>query len=418
MAPSLVRGFRRAISAVCFVFVLAAALSAQELSGEAETRAQKILEERQAKAAAVRPAEPSGLERKLLVLKERNVLQNFGAGVEGFFPKVGGLATGQGFALGGQYLKKGLAGGHLDFGASGVVSTSLSQRYVLGVAAPRLWGNKLELAFDGEQRNLARVDFYGLGPDSELDNRTSFRLEDTAFNGRAAFKPFGRYVRAGFQGGLLNVNTGAGQRANVPSTEELFSGDTVPGLVDQTGFLRGGPFIELDFRDDPGGPRAGSYFSAAYTMFDDRNLQRHDFRELDMEAQQYFPFFSKKRVIVLRARSVFTYADGGQSVPFYLKPWIGGPRELRGFRNYRFYDDNILVLNAEYRWEAFSGLDMALFFDAGQVAPRREMFRMDQMETTAGIGFRFNVRNQTFMRLDVAFSHESTRLWIRFGSPF
>ncbi len=407
----------RLVAAAAIVTLVAAA-QGQESSSEPTSRAELITQQREEKAATAKPAEPDKVEKKLLILKERNVLQNFGGGVEGFFPKIGGVATGQGFALGLQYNKKGLAGGQLDLSTSGSVTTARSQRYYLGLKAPRLAGDLLELGFAAEQRNLTQVDFYGLGPESDLEDRTSFRLEDTNIGGSVAFKPVGRFVRAGFQGGILNVNTGAGQRANTPSTEELFSPSVIPGLADQTNFLRGGPFVEFDFRDSPTGPRAGSYFSAAYNFFDDRDLGRHDFRELDMEAQQYIPFFAKKRVIVLRARSVFTYADGDQTVPFYLKPWIGGPRELRGFRNYRFYDDNILVLNAEYRWEAFSGLDMALFFDAGQVAAKRDRFQLKEMETAAGVGFRFNVRNATFIRLDVAFSHEATRLWIRFGSPF
>lgn len=400
------------------LLLLAAPAPCQDTAAKPETRAEIILAARRAKAAHVEPAKPNAVEKKLLILKERNVLQNFGKGFEGFFPKFGGLATGQGLALGIQYAKKGMVRGEIDFAGSASVSTGRSQKYNLGVSAPRLGGNRLELAFLAEQRNLARVDFYGLGPESDLEDRTSFRLEDTNIGGTVAVKPFGRRLRAGVQGGILNVNTGPGQRANFPSIEQSFSPVNLPGLADQTNFLRGGPFVELDFRDSPTGPRAGSYFTAAYTYFDDRELERHHFRELDMEAQQYFPFFNKRRVILLRARSVFTYADGDQTVPFYLKPWIGGPRELRGFRNFRFYDDNVLVLNAEYRWEAFSGLDMALFFDAGQVAAKRDQFRLSEMETTAGVGFRFNIRNATFVRFDIAFSHESARLWIRFGSPF
>jgi hypothetical protein len=75
-------------------------------------------------------------------------------------------------------------------------------------------------------------------------------------------------------------------------------------------------------------------------------------------------------------------------------------------------------MNAEYRWEAFSGLDMALFFDAGQAVAKRQDFDISKMEIAAGFGFRFNVRNATFLRLDVVFSHEATRIWFRWGGPF
>ena len=77
--------------------------------------------------------------------------------------------------------------------------------------------------------------------------------------------------------------------------------------------------------------------------------------------------------------------------PFYFKPTIGGSTSQRGFNDFRFRDDAVVYFNAEYRWEAFSGLDMALFSDWGTVAPN-----VGQPEAVAssknayGIGFRFN----------------------------
>ena len=32
--------------------------------------------------------------------------------------------------------------------------------------------------------------------------------------------------------------------------------------------------------------------------------------------------------------------------------------------------------------------------------------------------FRFNVRNNVFLRLDVGFSHEGFRVWVKFWNPF
>ena len=75
-------------------------------------------------------------------------------------------------------------------------------------------------------------------------------------------------------------------------------------------------------------------------------------------------------------------------------------------------------MNAEYRWESFTGLDMALFFDAGKVTPKRSQINFHDLETAAGFGLRFNVRNSTFMRFDFGFSHEGFRLWFKFGNPF
>ncbi len=383
-----------------------------------DSRAATIQREREEKARNLKPEEPAGIEKKLLILKERQILQRFGQNIGGLFPKVGGVATGQGFGLGLQYRRDFGSERNIQFFTSGIGTVADAWRYDLGVSAPALADGRLGLDFIASHRDLTRVDFYGLGPDSELSDRTSFKLEDTSFDGTLTLRPFRKGLQFGLTGGSLAVNTGSGNRPGIPSTEEMFAAATLPGLADQTAFWRYGGFAALDFRDNPSLAREGGLLSAAFTYYDDRDLGRHDFRKVELEAQQYIGFFNKRRVIALRARTELNYTNGDQSVPFYLKPWIGGPGELRGFRNYRFYDDNVLILNAEYRWEAFSGLDMALFLDAGQVAARREDFALDQMETAAGFGFRFNVRNATILRLDVAFSHEGTRIWFRFGSPF
>ena len=408
--------FRSPAGAVLLSACLAASPAAAQ-SDEPSSRAETILDERRKKSENLEIEEPEGIEKQLLILKDRQVLQRFGQGVEGFFPKFGGLATGQGFAAGVQYRKKGVGGNKLDLHSFAVGSVSKSYRFALGASAPRIADSKVQLDFLAEHRNLNRVDFYGLGPESDLEDRTSFLLEDTAYDAKALFKPLGQRFQFGVKGGLLQVNTGPGTRSGVPSTEQLFPLAAIPGLDRQTDFFRSGAFATLELRDNPSGPRAGSMLSAEWNVYKDLDINRHDFQRLDLEAQQYIPLYNKRRVIVLRARSVLHFTDSDKTVPFYLKPWIGGPVELRGFRNYRFYDDNVLMLNAEYRWEAFSGLDMALFFDAGQVSPKRE-FKLKDMETAAGFGFRFNIRNATFLRLDFGFSHEGARIWFRFGNPF
>jgi outer membrane translocation and assembly module TamA len=75
----------------------------------------------------------------------------------------------------------------------------------------------------------------------------------------------------------------------------------------------------------------------------------------------------------------------------------------------------MVVLNAEYRWEVFSGLDMALFADAGQVASRMKSFRLDAMKTAGGIGFRFNTAKSVICRVDVGYSNEGPKVFLNFG---
>ena len=104
----------------------------------------------------------------------------------------------------------------------------------------------------------------------------------------------------------------------------------------------------------------------AWREYSDLDFNRYSFRAVDLLAQQFVPIFDKKRVFAVQAAvRQRRIAGSGQQVPFYFKPTLGGSNQLRGYNDYRFRDDAVVYFNAEYRWEAFSGLDMALFYDWG-----------------------------------------------------
>jgi outer membrane protein assembly factor BamA len=186
----------------------------------------------------------------------------------------------------------------------------------------------------------------------------------------------------------------------------------------QTDFLQGGVFAQFDYRDIPGGPRSGGNYIARFTYNKDVDIRRHTFRKLDIELQQYIPFFNERRVIALRGKTELTYKNPNQVVPFYMQPTLGGSNDLRGFRPFRFYDDNLLVFNAEYRYEIFAGMDMAIFGDAGKVFRSKSQLNFRDLEAAYGIGMRFNARNAVFMRIDAGFSHEGFQVWLKFNNVF
>jgi hypothetical protein len=67
----------------------------------------------------------------------------------------------------------------------------------------------------------------------------------------------------------------------------------------------------------------------------------------------------------------------------------------------------------------WSGLDAALFYDAGQVAMRRSDIKLRDLEDDYGFGFRFNTNNGVVFRVDAAFgSTDGKHLHIVFGGVF
>jgi outer membrane protein assembly factor BamA len=235
-----------------------------------------------------------------------------------------------------------------------------------------------------------------------------------AFDARVEFR-LGRNFSVGPNVGGVLVNVGPGKNNQVISTEKQFS---PPGIDRQTDFFRTGVYAGFDWRDNPGGSRSGGLYGFDYSYYDDRDLGRHDFHLMKLRAEQYIPFFNKRRVIALRGQTIFTWTGDGKTVPFYFQPVLGGSDDLRGYQAYRFYGDNSLLLNAEYQWEVFSGLNGAIFADAGKVADRRRNLDFKDLESSVGFGLRFNIRNTTFIRFDVGFSHEGYQIWFTFDDFF
>ena len=87
-------------------------------------------------------------------------------------------------------------------------------------------------------------------------------------------------------------------------------------------------------------------------------------------------------------------------------------------KNPFFYDAAAVNLNAEYRWEAFSALDLALFVDAGDVGPTWRSIVGAHLRSSWGLGFRFNTNRRVFLRLDVAGGREGPRVWTSLSPVF
>ena len=375
---------------------------------EPTSRAEAIEQARSEKAKNLTKPVAGKIEKVMHRVEDTNYLERLTAGLGGLSGRFGGLATGQGFALGPGYVFR-AADGDLKVSTFAIGSAKKAYQFEVLADLPNIAGGKFPVHLAAVHSNYPEMDYYGPGPDSRLEGESAYRLERTSFDADAAFKP-ADFVRLGLTGGYLQFNVGPGPPGD-DSTDQVYGPEVTPGILRQTDFWRAGGFVEVDYRDIVGGPRSGGFYSARFLYYDDQRIDLHTFRRLDLEVQQYIPFFNDKRVFALRGRTAMTWSIDGQSVPFYMQPYLGGSEDLRGFRTYRFYDDNHVILNAEYRWESFPGLDMALFFDAGKVTPRRTQINFHGLETSYGIGFRFNGRNKVFLRLDFGFSREGYQIW-------
>ncbi|MCP5119988.1 MAG: BamA/TamA family outer membrane protein [bacterium] len=404
-----------------FLIIIAIAGLTMPLAAQAPTRAQQIEQARKKKAEQLEPEKTASFVGKMELLKEPGNLEEFlttGEGSDGFQPiGFGGTRSGHGFSYGVGYALRDLFGGRAHFKSR--VRGTVARAFLFGAdfEMPRLAHNKHFLEINAQYENSPRMDYYGKGSGSREADRTSYLLEDASVDLTSGVR-LTRNLRLGVTGGIYRVNVGPGKRPGFPSTEELFTHTQAPGIIQQTNYLRGGPFIEFDWLSEPGRARSGGLYRASLRAYDDRKLHAHDFRQLEIEASQYFPYLNGSRTVALNGYASINLAGDGKQVPFYLQPYLGSSHRLRGFRRYRFHDDNAVHMTAEHRWDVFSGMDMALFVDAGKVAPKWRKLTLDKLEYSAGVGFRATIRGGVFMRLDFAVSREGLMFWWAWSDVF
>jgi hypothetical protein len=108
---------------------------------------------------------------------------------------------------------------------------------------------------------------------------------------------------------------------------------------------------------------------------------------------------------------VRTTLDDNDTVPYFLLPSLGSGSTLRAYPSWRFRDRHSLLMSGEWRWiPSRMFLDLAIFYDAGKVAPRREDLTFAGLKHNWGLGVRFHGLVATPLRVEVARGHEGFNL--------
>jgi outer membrane protein assembly factor BamA len=382
---------------------------------EPQTREEADRQRREEQAKAVEPYQPNGVERAMDFAEDKAI---FLLDREGFHPKLGSLTVGSGFAYGLGFRDRDLFSnrGALEIWAAGSVKRYWATEARL--TFPRLANNHLYLEAWGSHRDYPQENFFGLGPDSNRDDRSDYAIRTNHFGGRAGVRPFARHLLVG--GGLeyLEPRLGAGQNDSYPDVPVLFPPSDVPGIDSQSDFIRSAFFVEVDYRE-PLYAKKGGWYRFDFSHYDDRTTNEFTFNRFDADVRQFFGFLAGRRVIATRLFVSTSDTSAPQTMPFFFMPTLGGNDTLRGFREYRFRGPHAILAQAEYRWEIWSGFDGAIFYDAGKVADHRSDLNFKDLESDYGIGFRFNTNSGVIFRVDTAFgSNDGKHLYIVVGGIF
>ena len=373
-------------------------------SAAQDSRAAEVAAQQADKATKLRPNAASGTE-KALEWFEGHVTDP-----STLYVRFGGLYPSAGFASGLGYRH---AVGHARFNLSGAYSARGYKGAEVSLKFPELAGDKLEIETQVSWDDATQVPFYGVGNDSSKEARVNYGLESLEAGALVAFEPVSWFrIGAGYSLRDIEDRAGVGRR---PSIETF---PAPPALLFQkTRFAQTQAFTAIDWRESSGYTRRGGLYSVTWSDYKDAD-DHFNFQRIDAEIQQSIPILKEHWVFAFRGLLRTTEVKGGQDIPYYMLPTLGGARLHRGYSDFRFQDRHVMLLSAEYRWIPSRVVDMAFFVDSGKLAAERRDLDLENLKTAYGIGFRIHGPTFTPFRLDVARGDEGIRVHLTGGIAF
>jgi hypothetical protein len=386
-----------------------AALLALPVSANAqESRAAIIAEQQADKAKRLTPYVPSAAER-LIIRLERGLVTSQG----GVYPYLDSVYSGGGFTLGAGY--RSFYGDRSQLNLRGLYAVSASKLIELTTDSVGHGDGHLDVHARVGWRDATQVAYYGLGMDNSSDDRTSFRMKQTYGGGdlRVHLAPWA-FVSGGMLVEDFGIEEGTGSS---PSTDSVHTPESAPGLGANPNYFHTNVSAGVDSRGSPGYARRGGLYGIAYHNYADPD-DAYSFDRADAEVIQHIPILRETWVVSLRGRFQTTLGES-DVVPFFLLPALGSGSTLRAYRSWRFRDRHSMLTTAEWRWiPNRMALDMALFYDAGMVAPRRQDLRLEKFKSGFGIGVRFHSPIATPLRVELAGGDEGFRVVFSGGAAF
>lgn len=394
--------YERSVALLAILLTMSASVAAQD------TRSAVIEAEQAAKATRLAPRVPPAAER-LFEAVQRTLLEQ----PSGFYPYFGSVYSGGGFTLGAGYRQ--FTGDRTHWNIAGLYSVKGYKLIEVNALSPGHFSGRVDVRGRAGWRDATQVAYHGLGIDSPSDPGTAFRMQQAYMGADLTLRPH-RWVvfRTGATHEDFTVKDPSG---NLSSVEDVFTTATAPGVGIDPTYLHTSASAGFDSRPAADYARRGGLYEVTHHRYIDSD-STYSFNRVDLEAVQHIPILRENWVISLRGYLQTTPNDDDQ-VPYFLLPSLGSGSTLRAYSSWRFRDRHAVLTSGEFRWIASRlALDMALFYDAGMVAPRLDQISVGSFVSDFGIGVRFHGPISTPLRIELARGHEGMRLVFAASAAF
>src|SRR5512138_2859555 len=279
-----------------FIAATTVVLSAPGLAA-AQTREAQIGQQQEQKAAVAAPEQPTRAE----IFFDQLEHGKWFLGVpRGWYPILGTIYPGGGLAGGVGYRHHIGYDSYVD--VSAMYSLANYKRVAITGSTPNHAGGRLDMSGSLSWMDATQIPFFGLGDDSDRDNRTNFRF----IRGRAegtAMLHLVDWLQLRLDGGFDRYTQKTAQ-GRFPSVEKIFSPQDTPLLGEDLLYLRGEASATIFWLQSAGYSRRGGLYRLAYEEFNPIGDDEGDtFGFIRTEIVQHLPIFRETWVLSLRGRT-------------------------------------------------------------------------------------------------------------------
>lgn len=253
--------------------------------------------------------------------------------------------------------------------------------------------------------------FYGIGPQTRESDRTNFANEFVTAEFNVGIR-LSKRSQIGVMAGFDRNDISRGRNKRYPSTTEVASFDSLPGMETAVKMGKFELSIQYDSRNHPGNPTSGFQASLRGAIFQQLADDQYGFSRLSADVSRYFNLFYN-RALKLRLAGEFADPFNNRSIPFYYLSELGRSETVRGFNRGRFRDNDMVLGSVEYIYPIWQKINAHLFFDSGTVAS--DMFKdFDSSNLKNGYGIGFSMWNYEEVLSDftIAHSNEGFRFYL------
>ncbi|HSU57194.1 MAG TPA: BamA/TamA family outer membrane protein [Candidatus Dormibacteraeota bacterium] len=249
----------------------------------------------------------------------------------------------------------------------------------------------------------ANLDYYGIGSDRRLqDDPLRYNLEPKGGVAQARY----RFGDSRIWGGVSYAFS-----ATKVSFDEPSGTPKIPAFQHESNVGGFTPSLTYDTRDNFFTPIRGTYLDASVGLFSSALGSDQNFQRGRLIAIQFVPL-GPRLFLGVRVEGAASFGNE----PFYLRPFIS----TRGAPMLRYQGEEVAQIESELRWQFWKRFSVLGFAGGGMAWNHFERFDRTQAIPTGGVGFRYELARAygLHMGMDVAFSPDSSALYIQVGSAW